>query len=252
MSLEVIGVGLHRTGSLSVKVALERLGFGPGYHGFEYLGRPDHVPLWQEAIDNDGDIEWDRIFGGYQTAFDWPMLYFWEKVVAAHPDARIVLTVRDPETWYESHAALLPALMEKLDEGELPVAPASLDQQLLDATFPGGLFERDHCIDVFHRHAGRVCTTVPPQRLLLYRVTEGWEPLCRFLGVDVPDEPFPRVNARAVMMDNTLSSVRRTELVNDGRLVTLWRRSTSNPPCRVHRHVVSSAGTLPRSRSLSR
>jgi hypothetical protein len=117
MTLEVIGVGLHRTGTLFVKVALERLGFGPCYHGFEYLGRPDQIPHWQEAMENGGEaVDWRRIFGGYRAAFDWPMFRFWE-VVAAYPDARILLTDRDPEGWYASHAEGLQAVLRREEPG---------------------------------------------------------------------------------------------------------------------------------------
>jgi hypothetical protein len=219
LTLEVIGVGLHRTGTLSIKVALERLGIGPVYHGFEYLGRPDQIPYWQEAMENGGEgVDWRRIFGEYRAAFDWPMIHFWEEVVAAYPNARVLLTDRDPESWYASHAEGLQSIFQRGEAGTMPATPESRDiiVRTIFTKFSDRPFEKDHAIGVFNRHYARVRATVPPDRLLVYRAAEGWEPLCRFLGVDVPDEPFPRVNARAAFADNAYRAIVRTRQKTEG------------------------------------
>jgi Sulfotransferase domain len=218
MSLQVIGVGLHRTGSLSVKVALERLGFGPCYHGFEYVGRADQLAAWQEAFDRDGDVDWRRIFDEYRSAIDWPTIYFWDRVVEAHPQAKVLLTVRDSASWYDSHVASLQAIAELEDSGLVPDDPGhrALLLRALSATFSDRLFDRGHAIQVFDAHYRRVRETVPAERLLVYRPSDGWDPLCRFLGVDVPDEPFPRVNGRAEFRDNAYRAAARVQQKTDG------------------------------------
>jgi hypothetical protein len=218
MTLEIIGVGLHRTGTLSIKVALERLGFGPCYHGFEYIGRHDQIPYWKEAMENGGEVDWQRIFGEYRAAFDWPMIFFWDKVVAAYPNARVLLTDRDPESWYASHAEGLQSIFQREKAGTMPDNPESRNivVRAFFTKFSGRPFEKDHAIEVFNRHYARVRDTVPPDRLLVYRADEGWAPLCRFLGVDVPDEPFPRVNTRAVFADNAYRANVRTRQKTDG------------------------------------
>jgi hypothetical protein len=110
--LQVIGVGIHRTGSVSVKAALERLGFGPCYHGLEALRRSADGEHWMAAHEAGGEFDWSLIFEGYRAALDWPTIYFWEHLVTAYPDAKIVLTDRDPERWWDSHARMLETAAE--------------------------------------------------------------------------------------------------------------------------------------------
>lgn len=206
MSLQVLGVGLHRTGSLSVKVALERLGFGPCYHGFEYVRRRDHVALWQKAIDTDGAIDWDELFGSYRAAFDWPMIAFWDKVTAGYPEAKVLLTYRDEDSWYRSHSESLQALAHGVESQSfthpVDLAGFTIIDTLLRRMFDDRLFDADHCRSVFRAHYQRVRDTIPADRLLVYQAADGWEPLCRFLGVPIPDEPFPRLNVRSVFIHN--------------------------------------------------
>lgn len=213
--LQVIGAGMHRTGSLSVKVALERLGFGPCYHGIEALRRSEHGEHWLAAHEADGAFDWPRIFEGYRAALDWPTAYFWEQLAGAYPDAKILLTDRDPERWWESHLRMFQHAGEfeqELTDEQREWAEESgfwrmrmaLAQIVTEnpETFDGRVLDKEHCLRVFERHYDRVRRTVPAERLLVYRVHEGWEPLCRFLGVDVPDEPFPHVNAGQALADN--------------------------------------------------
>ncbi|MFD0855736.1 sulfotransferase family protein [Actinomadura adrarensis] len=216
--LQVIGVGMHRTGSLSVKAALERVGFGPCYHGMEALRRSRDGDLWLAAYETGGDIDWSQIFEGFRSAMDWPTIYFWERLAAEYPDAKILLTDRDPESWWDSHARMFRVgfqFVEELTDEERRWAEESgfgRMQTALNtippASFDGRVFDKAHCLRVFEQHYARVRQTVPAERLLVYRVQEGWEPLCRFLGVDVPDEPFPRVNVGDDLLYNIRTAMR--------------------------------------------
>lgn len=208
--MEVIGAGFARTGTLSLKAALEQLGFGPCYHMLELIGHPEHAPLWQPAADG-GIADWDRIFAGYRAAVDWPTCYFWRELTEAYPQARVILTVRDSQAWFASHAELF-RLMLKLHEEQPAKAPAPevfsiVGQILIGATFEGRLDDREHCIEVFERHNERVREGLAADRLLVFDVREGWEPLCAFLGVKVPDGPFPHLNEGARIIDNVQAVV---------------------------------------------
>jgi hypothetical protein len=216
--LQVIGVGLHRTGSMSVKAALERLGFGPCYHGMEALRRCRDGDHWLAAFEAGGEFDWSRIFGGYRATLDWPTTFFWEPLAAAYPDAKILLTGRDPESWWASHVEMFKRgaeVQQELTDEEREWAEESGFARMQTALgtivpsfFDERVFDKEHCLQVFEQHYERVRRTVPAERLLVYRVQEGWEPLCRFLDVDVPDEPFPRVNVGDSLVHNIRTAIR--------------------------------------------
>ena len=228
--LQVIGVGMHRTGSMSVKAALERLGFGPCYHGMEALRRSTDGEHWQAAYDAGGEFDWSVIFEGYRAAMDWPTLHFWERLATAYPDAKILLTDRDPERWWASHVEMLQRgtdwARELTDEQRQWAEESGFARMqtvlamVLSATFDDRMDDKAHCLRVFKQHYERVRRTVPAERLLVYRVQEGWEPLCRFLGVDVPDEPFPHVNAGDALVDNIRMAMR---LAREQEGEAVWR-----------------------------
>jgi hypothetical protein len=215
MALQVIGVGFGRTGTLSLKAALERLGFGPCEHMVNCFDHPERFALWSEAAERKakgGPIDWATLFAGYKATVDWPGAYFWRELVNAHSQAKVILSVRDPDRWYDSVAATI-FRMPKLAGGGLAargllavagvVNPAArgafrLNEAIIwDGTFGGRFEDRDHAIGVFNAHVAAVERTVAPGRLLVFDVTQGWEPLCAFLGVPVPDEPFPHLNDAA-------------------------------------------------------
>jgi sulfotransferase family protein len=219
--LQVIGVGLHRTGSMSVKAALERLGFGPCYHGMEALRRSTDGDHWLAAYGAGGEFDWSVIFEGYRATMDWPTVHVWEQLAAAYPDAKILLTERDPERWWDSHVRMFQ-LSAELDEERTDEQRqwaeesgfARMEAALVtavSATFDGRVFDKAHCLRVFEQHRERVRRTVPAERLLVYRVQESWAPLCRFLGVDVPDEPFPCVNVGDNLRHNIQTAMRLAE-----------------------------------------
>ena len=198
MSLSVIGAGFGRTGTLSLRLALERLGFGPCYHMLEVFERPEHIQVWQQAADGE-PIDWDELFRGYPSAVDWPACTFYRELAARFERAKVILTVRDPERWYDSiSATIFQALTRPAPEGDAVLeAHGPMAQKLiLERTFGGRLDDREHVISVFERHNEAVRRAIPPERLLVFEVAEGWEPLCRFLGAPAPQEPFPRVNSK--------------------------------------------------------
>jgi Sulfotransferase domain len=229
--LQVIGVGLHRTGSMSVKAALERVGYGPCYHGMEALRRCRDGDHWLAAFEAGGAYDWSRIFAGYRATMDWPTVAFWEQLAAAYPDAKILLTERDPESWWQSHQEMFRrglAYNESLTDDQRQWAETSGWGSMQAAlgraaagTFEGRIFDKEHCLRVFELHNERVKRTVPAERLLVYRVQEGWEPLCRFLGVDVPDEPFPHVNVGGDGLVDNIDTAMRLARAQTGE--PAWR-----------------------------
>jgi hypothetical protein len=224
MALEVIGAGFGRTGTTSLKTALEELGFDPCYAGL--FGHPEHVELWEAARGK--SVDWNELFGGYRATTDWPACLFYEELMQSYPDAKVILTVRDPNRWYEStyntfylrqRIASSPVfrclqrlglrqfnantfLLLVLRAGELVrlfrpgmASVAGLNERLIwEETFGGNFEDRQHAIEVFDRHNEEVKRRVPVERLLVYEIKEGWGPLCDFLGVEEPDKPFPYLN----------------------------------------------------------
>ena len=189
MALEVIGAGFGRTGTESMKLALETLGLGPCHHMTEVLPRPEQVALWRSAAR--GDLpDWEEAFAGYKSAVDWPAAYFWRDLSAYYPDAKILLTVRSPASWYASmERTLLKTIKSSTD-------PASLGVRMIgQGVFGGRLDDRDHAIAIYERNTAEVQATFPPERLLTYSLGDGWAPLCAFLGRPVPDTPFPWSNS---------------------------------------------------------
>ncbi|GIH81584.1 sulfotransferase family protein [Planobispora longispora] len=203
--VHVIGAGLGRTGTSSLKVALERLGFTPCYHMFEVLGSAGRMRQWT-AVARGGGPDWEDIFRGYRACVDFPAAAYWRELAAHYPEAKVILTLRDPDAWFESARKTifrLPRLMRHPVLG--PLLRLLLPRRSRPAMFIrmlGALnrdrrdiaFDRDSALAYFERHNAEVMASVPAERLLVYRVGEGWEPLCAFLGVPVPDEPFPRAN----------------------------------------------------------
>jgi hypothetical protein len=197
-TLQVIGAGLGRTGTLSMREALVRLGFGPCDHMRENFEHPQRFALWDEALRRKtaGErIDWRPLLAGYQAIVDWPGAYFWRELTTAHPEAKVILTLRDPDRWYDS----IQATIFSLGDDELPAGP---QEMIFNRTFGNRLTDRGHCQAVFARHNQAVQESIAADRLRVFDVKEGWEPLCAFLGVPVPEqEPFPRVNDTAAFQN---------------------------------------------------
>jgi len=195
MSMQVIGAGFGRTGTLSLKAALEMLGFAPCYHMMEVFAHPDHIQVWDDAA-HGKPVNWKDFFGDYRAAVDWPVCHFWRELRAVFPQAKFLLTERDPEAWYKSFSQTIQAVLQIDPTGvtdPMRLAHGKMARYLIsDLTF-GGNFEKDHVIEVYKAHNDAVKRAFGNQ-LLVYDVKQGWEPLCKYLGVKVPAAEFPRTN----------------------------------------------------------
>ncbi|MEV0401926.1 sulfotransferase family protein [Actinoallomurus sp. NPDC050550] len=194
--LEVIGAGFGRTGTLSLKLALERLGFGPCHHMIELIDNPEQLDRWSRAVEN-GDADWDEVYRGYRATVDWPGAAFWRRLVDYYPGAKVILTVRSPKSWYESARESIYRATSQWPADPLGVRRRQFVQRVVwDGDFGGRFEDAAYAKAVFIEHNDAVRREVPGERLLEFRVRQGWGPLCDFLGVPVPDEPFPRTNDR--------------------------------------------------------
>jgi len=187
MSLKVIGAGFGRTGTLSLKFALEQLGFGPCYHMVEVF-KNQAADLWYEAAE--GRPDWPRIFDGYNATVDWPSATFYAELADYYPDAKVILTKRDPEAWFRSTQA---TIFKQTPPESDPFG--RMVRSVIGRLFDQRMHDHDHVIGVYERHNAEVVKRIPAHRLLVYEVAEGWKPLCDFLGVPVPDAPMPAVNS---------------------------------------------------------
>lgn len=192
--LKVIGAGISRTGTFSFKLAMEKLGFIKCHHMMEVIDNPEQATEFLAAARGE-QIDWKILYRGYQACCDFPSCYFWHELMGQFPEAKVVLTVRDPESWYKSMSeTILPSLMQSLDTFGSPTA--KMGEELIKHRFLGDrLDDKTHVIDAFNRHNQAVRDTVPADRLLEFDARQGWEPLCAFLGVPVPDEPYPKTNS---------------------------------------------------------
>jgi Sulfotransferase domain len=196
--LVLIGAGFGRTGTTSLKQALELLGLGPCYHMQTAMTRPGHARFWIRA--RKGEVAADgfrRFFDGYRATVDWPACEFHRELMAAYPQARVLLNVRDADAWYDSTRATLFAVKDALPWWFPRSVLRMQDAVIWHGRMDGQFADRAAAIAAYEAHIREVRTTVPPERLLEYRVEQGWAPLCAFLGVPVPaGVPFPRVNDR--------------------------------------------------------
>ena len=194
MALEVIGAGLGRNATFTLKFALEKLGFGPCFHMAElFADVRRRLPLWLDVVD--GRPDWDAVFEGFRSVTDYPACTWWRELAAYYPDAKIVLTTRDPDSWFDS---VSETIFSPRMQATLVGTPAERMMQgaIYDAFKGGSMTDRAFMTDWYRRRNEEVIASLPPERLLVFHPKEGWEPLCEFLGVPVPDGPFPRVNSR--------------------------------------------------------
>lgn len=214
--LKLIGAGMPRTGTLTQKEAFEILGLGPCHHWVDILADLEgQVPLWDDAMS--GAVNPGTIVEGYRSTADWPGGFFYRELMEAYPDAKVLLSVRDPERWEPSFRETIvdmcfgESLIRLLASARAHVDPKwrrylELVNRMFwseQGTFPNG-HSPSQLIDGFLAHNEAVKQAVPADRLLVWEVTDGWEPLCEFLGVAVPDQPLPHANDRATFLDRVI------------------------------------------------
>lgn len=198
--LKVIGIGYPRTGTMSQKHALEILSLGPCYHMIEVFRHPEHVDTWLSALPDSGrTTNWNDVFGGFQSTADAPACLFWESLAATYKDAKFILTVRDGDCWYEScRSTIYEAMMHQ--ERAPNEAHRRVQQMakriILDTMFEGRFEDRQFAIQKFHQHNEAVKRVFNTNQLLVFDIADGWKPLCDFLALPIPDEPFPQANTR--------------------------------------------------------
>lgn len=236
MGLKIIGAGFGRTGTHSLKIALEELGFGPCHHMTEVFANPWQIPYWQAATEGK-PVDWHTLLANYQATTDWPCCTFYEQLMQTYPDAKVLLSVRDPERWYESVTATIyrvslmshspivslvklinPMVRERLRSVHM------VNALVWQRTFHDKFEDKAYAISVFNQHNEEVKQRVPAEKLLVFDVKEGWEPLCTFLGVAVPDKPFPHVNDRESFGGGTRNIARqqsRLLLVASGTVIAM-------------------------------
>jgi hypothetical protein len=194
MALRVVGAGLGRTGTHSLKIAIEQLLGAPCYHMMEVFGRPDDIAVWQAAVDNE-PVDWTAFMSDYSAAVDWPVCAFWPEVSTAFPEAIVLLSTRSSaQAWWKSADETIFSVARRE-----PPEDADLQRQL---TMIRGLFGRfaSEWHDpvaaqrAYEEHNAKVRATVPAERLVEWQPGDGWEPICAALSLPVPDAPFPHVN----------------------------------------------------------
>ncbi|RFB75023.1 sulfotransferase family protein [Methylovirgula sp. 4M-Z18] len=197
--LEVIGPGFGRTGTMSLKAALEILGLGPCHHMDEVFKNPHQVPYWQ-ALAAGEPVVWDDVFSGYRAQVDWPGAHPWRDLAAAYPKAKVVLTVRPEEAWWKSFSSTIAALATAPERDRLPPHIKAMGdvvfEFIMKQTFGCPLSDHDGALRAYRQRIDDVRSAIAPDRLLVFDVREGWAPLCRFLDKPVPGVPFPRTNSQ--------------------------------------------------------
>lgn len=195
MTLSVISAGFGRTGTLSLKLALEELGFGPCHHMKEVLENgASQVPLWNAAVAGKPDFE--TIYKGYKAAVDWPTAAFWRELAAAYPQAKFILSTRSAESWYDSISQTILSTLTAPDNWPPPAVEwFNMVLKVLHRSL-GPTFDKESVIAAFHAHEAAVKAEIPASRLLVHSARDGWEPLCAFLGAPVPATPYPRTNSK--------------------------------------------------------
>jgi len=203
VTLKVIGAGFGRTGTLSMKCALEYLGLGPCYHMLEVMNRPENADAWYNTAQGK-PANWDIILNGFQSSVDWPACHFWKPLASHFPEAKIILTLRDEEAWWQS---INNTILRNFRDGDEVVDPARVKMRrmtrdlIVRKVFGGNINDRDHVLAAYRRNIEEVKAGVPKERLLIFDVAEGWEPLCKFLDLPIPNDPFPHTNTTKNFQD---------------------------------------------------
>lgn len=193
--MRLIGAGFGRSGTMSLQAALEQLGYGPCYHMKIALPRIHHLHFFLRAW-HGRKVNWKKFFRRYHSVVDWPSCSFYRELMQEYPDAKVLLNVRDPESWYDSMKETIWAIQPAFPFWFPPIVRRIHDEIIWNGNLKGDFTNRGLTISAYKEHIEEVKRAVPSDRLLVYDVKQGWEPLCAFLGVPVPDQPFPHKNDR--------------------------------------------------------
>ena len=210
MALKVIGAGGPRTGTASLKVALETLGFGHCYHMEWVFNNTHQVKNWIELFET-GTTNFDELFDGFQSIVDFPGHLNYKVLLAQYPEAKVILSERDPDLWYESSMKTVYSVTPKTFTEKLAIlgkfirskrfrqlsgAFRLVEKYLWKGYYENQFHHKEKALSRYHKHNEEVKATVPAEKLLIFRPEHGWEPLCEFLEVPVPDQPYPKKNQR--------------------------------------------------------
>ena len=200
MNIKVIGAGFGRTGTASLRDALEKLDFDKCYHMSD-LFKNDNALKWLQKVESN-NVAWDVLLDGCKAGVDWPVAAFYKELAELNPDAKVILTVRDADSWYRSITSTIYPMSRLIPAWQRWIHPnlnaryKLLNKLIWNGIFQGRLEDAEFAKDVFNKHNEAVQQHLGPDRLLVYEVSQGWEPLCEFLNVPVPaDIAFPRKNA---------------------------------------------------------
>ena len=211
MTLQIIGAGLARTGTMSLKLALEQLGYNRCFHIVELLKDPSRLK-YLDVKHPQGSADWNTFFAGFDAATDYPACYYYKELLAQNPSAKVILTVRDPESWYDSVyntvyrgvpkgvgdvLRLIKGVISSADIRRTAPVFRYNGQLIWNGQFKGQFENRSTAIAIYEQHVAEVQQYVPAEQLLVYHIQDGWEPLCAFLGKPIPDTPFPHSNSKA-------------------------------------------------------
>jgi hypothetical protein len=205
MTLQIIGAGFGRTGTLSLKTALEILGYNKCHHMMEVATNADQVDYWLRIAENREVPSWDEVFEGYRATTDFPACNYYAALAESYPHAKVILTVRDEDSWYRSVMDTIWQVWQVIPGWLTAAIPRLRKLQkavgliVWQGTFAGRANDAEYTKSVFRAHNQQVQETIPADRLLVFEVKEGWQPLCTFLDVPVPDQLFPHVNDTAEM-----------------------------------------------------
>jgi hypothetical protein len=204
MTLQIIGSGFGRTGTMTMKQALGTLGFGPTHHMVEVMEHPEQLDHWK-ALFAGQSVDMKTAFAGYNSQVDWPGASVWQTSLAEFPDARVIHTERPEDDWWNSFNKTIGKFFALTDTLEMPPhfrdIFETMKSGLIQKTFTD-FTDRESAIAAYRLNNQKVREIVPADRLLVFNVAEGWDPLCRFLGVPVPADPFPHTHARAEFWDH--------------------------------------------------
>ncbi len=223
MSIQVIGAGFGRTGTQSLQIALEKLGFGPCYHNESLLRNPEDIVHWKAAYKHK-KVNWQELFKNHRAVVDFPGSMYYQELADIYPEAKVILTTRDPEKWYQSVRStitgfdqgistklrlLLSAAYSKKSRNLLQVL-AHNDKAVWEKYFKGRFMDKAWAIKKYEAHIEEVKNAIPKERLLVLELGEGWKPLCNFLGMPVPEEPYPKSNKKENFAKWTVGIIKET------------------------------------------